>query len=401
MNQESQIKEVLTRGVENIYPNQQALEKKLKSNQKLRLYCGYDPTAPTLHIGHAITIRKLAQFQRLGHEVIFLLGDFTGMIGDPTDKTATRKKMTREELLKNAKNYKKQASKILRFSGRNPAKILYNSQWSDKLSFADLIEIASNFTAQQTIARDMFKKRIQDGRDLYLHEFLYPLAQAYDSVAMDVDLEVGGNDQMFNMLAGRTLMKKMKNKDKFVLTTKLLVDSAGQKMGKTEGKMISLDTPANEMFGQIMAWSDEVIGLGLELCTDLSMEEVNQIIQQIKQGKINPRDVKARLAREIVSIHHSKPAALKAEKEFIRIFRQKEKPSQIPVFKLIARRYHILDLLVQTKLAPSKGEAKRLIEQGGVKIDNKTIKDWQKEIAAKDGLVIQVGKRKFLRVKLP
>jgi len=399
MNQTDKIQEVLTRGVENIYPNRMALEKVLKSGQKIRLYCGYDPTASTLHIGHAITIRKLAQFQNLGHEVIFLLGDFTGMIGDPTDKKATRKKMTREELLKNTKNYKKQASKILRFSGKNPAKILYNSQWSDKLSFASLIEIASYFTAQQTIARDMFKKRIQDGKDLYLHEFLYPLAQAYDSVAMDVDLEIGGNDQMFNMLAGRTLMKKMKNKDKFVLTTKLLIDSAGQKMGKTEGKMIGLDTPANEMFGQIMAWSDEVIMLALEICTDLPMEEVNQIIQQIREGKTNPRDAKARLAREIVTIHHSKPAALKAEKEFNRVFRQKEKPSEMPTFKLTAKKYQILDLLVQTKLASSKSEAKRLVEQGGVKIGNQTIREWQKQIAVKDGLAIQVGKRKFAQIK--
>ena len=399
MNQESQIKEVLTRGVENIYPSGQALEKKLKSGQKIRLYCGYDPTAPTLHIGHAITIRKLAQFQALGHEVIFLLGDFTGLIGDPTDKSKTRPKLTREQLLKNSTNYKKLASKILRFSGKNPAKILYNSQWGDKLSFRGLIEIASNFTAQQTIARDMFKKRIQQGKDLYLHEFLYPLAQAYDSVAMDVDLEIGGNDQMFNMLAGRTLMKKMKNKEKFVLTTKLLVDPSGQKMGKTEGKMVTLDAPANEMFGQIMSWSDEIIALGLELCTDMPIEEVNQIIQQIKQDKMNPRDAKARLAREIVTIHYSKPSAIKAEKEFNRVFKDKEKPSQIPTYKLAAKKYSILDLLVQTKLAPSKAEAKRLIEQGGVKIDNKTIKDWQKEITTKAGLIIQVGKRKFARIK--
>ena len=399
MEQNNKIQEALTRGVENIYPSRQALERKLNSGQKIRLYCGYDPTAPTLHIGHAITIRKLAHFQALGHEVIFLIGDFTGMIGDPTDRTAVRKKLTRQEVLKNAKNYKSQAGKILKFSGRNPAKILYNSKWNDKLSFVDLIELASNFTAQQTMARDMFKRRIQNGKDLYLHEFLYPLIQAYDSVAMDVDLEVGGSDQMFNMLAGRTLMKKIKNKDKFVLTTKLLVDSTGQKMGKTEGNMITLDTRPAEMFGQIMSWSDQVIGLGLELCTDIPMGEVNQIRARIKQGKMNPRDAKARLAREIVTIHHSKKAALRAEKEFNRIFRQKEKPSQIPVFKLTAKNYSILDLLVQTRLAPSKSGAKRLIEQGGVKINSQAVKDWQKKIAAKDGLIIQVGKRKFIRIE--
>jgi tyrosyl-tRNA synthetase len=399
MTQENKIKEALTRGVENIYPSRQALEKKLNSGQKIRLYCGFDPTAPTLHIGNAIQIRKLAQFQELGHEVIFLIGDFTGMIGDPSDKTTTRKKMTREEVLKNAKNYKKQASKILKFSGKNPAKILYNSQWNDKLSFVDLIELTSHFTVQQMLARDMFQKRVKQKKPIYLHEFLYPVAQSYDSVAMGVDLEVGGNDQTFNMLCGRDLIKAVKGKEKFVLTTKLLVDPSGQKMGKTEGKMVSLDTWPAEMFGQIMSWSDEVIGLGLELCTDLPMEEVNQINQQIKQGKINPRDAKAKLAREIVAIHHSQKAALEAEKEFNRVFKEKEKPSQMSTFKLTAKKYSILDLLTQTKLAPSKSEAKRLIEQGGVKIDKQVIKNWQKEIAVKDGLIIQVGKRKFIRLE--
>ncbi len=398
--QEDKIKEALTRGVENIYPSRQALENKLKSNPKIRLYCGYDPTVSTLHIGHAITIRKLAHFQSLGHEVIFLIGDFTGMIGDPTDKTATRKRMTRQELLKNAKNYEKQASKILKFSGPNPAKILYNSQWNDELSFVDLIELAANFTVQQMLIRDMFQKRIAKKKPIYLHEFLYPLSQAYDSVAMGVDLEVGGNDQTFNMLCGRDLIKAVKGREKFVLSTKLLIDPAGQKMGKTEGNMITLDTRPAEMFGQIMAWSDEVMGLGLELCTDLPMEEVNQINQQIKQGKMNPRDAKARLAKEIVAIHHSKKAALEAEKEFNQIFRQKEKPSQIPVCKLTGQKYSILNLLVQTKLAPSKSEAKRLIEQGGVKIDNQVVKNWQKEITIKDGLIIQVGKRKFVQIKI-
>jgi tyrosyl-tRNA synthetase len=399
MDQNDKIQEVLMRGVENIYPDRQSLEKRLKSGQKIRLYCGFDPTAPTLHIGHAITIRKLAQFQTLGHEVIFLIGDFTGMIGDPTDKTEARQKLTREQVLKNAQNYKKLASKILSFSGKNPAKLMYNSKWNDKLSFVDLIELASNFTVQQMIVRDMFQKRIKKSKPIYLHEFLYPLAQAYDSVVMDVDLEVGGNDQTFNMLCGRHLMKAVKNKEKFVLTTKLLVDPTGQKMGKTEGNMVALDEEPNEMFGQIMAWPDSLITLGLELCTDLPMEEIKQIDQEIKQDKLNPRDAKAKLAREIVTIHHSQKAALEAEKEFNRIFKEKEKPSEMPIYKMKIGKYRVLDLLTQTKLAPSKSEAKRLIEQGGVKIDNQTIKDWQKEITIKDGLVIQVGKRKFVQFK--
>jgi tyrosyl-tRNA synthetase len=400
MNKDVQIKEVLTRGVENIYPNRAALEKVLKSGKKLRLYCGYDPSAPTLHIGHAITIRKLAQFQKLGHEVIFLIGDFTGMIGDPTDKTSVRKKLTREQVLKNSKNYQKLAGKILGFSGRNPAKILYNSQWNDKLAFVDLIELASYFTVQQMIARDMFQKRLQQKKPIYLHEFLYPLVQGYDSLAMDVDLEVGGNDQTFNMLCGRDLMKAVKNKEKFVLTTQLLVSASGQKMSKTENNTVALDEKPEQMFGQIMSWPDDLIIPGFELCTDIPMEEINRINQRIKQNQLNPRDAKAKLAKEIVSIHHNKRAAQKAEKEFNRVFREKERPSEIPSFKLRRESYNILDVLVQTKLAPSKSEAKRLLQQGGVKIDKNTVKDWQKEITIKDGMIIQVGKRRFARIRV-
>jgi len=400
MTKQEQINQVLTRGVENIYPNRTSLEKVLKFSKKICLYCGFDPTAPSLHIGHAIQIRKLAQFQKLGHDVIFLIGDFTGMIGDPTDKSKTRPKLTREKVLKNSENYKEQAGKILDFSGKNPAKIMYNSEWNDKLSFIDLINLASNFTAQQTIARDMFKKRIQDGKDLYLHEFLYPIAQAYDSVAMDVDLEVGGSDQMFNMLYGRTLMKKIKNKEKFVLTTKLLVDPKGEKMGKTEGNVVNLDEKPEQMFGQIMSWPDTIITLGLELCTDVSMEEISQINQEIKQGKMNPRDAKVRLAKEIITVHHNKEAAQEAEKEFNKIFQKKERPSEMPVYKIKAQQIDVLDLLFKIRLALSKSKAKQLIEQGGVKIDDVKIKDWKEKITIKDNIIVQVGKRKFVKIKL-
>jgi tyrosyl-tRNA synthetase len=387
------IKEVLEKGVENIYPNKGALEKVLKSGKKIRLYCGYDPTAPSLHIGHAITLRKMAQFQKLGHEVIFLIGDFTAMIGDPTDKILTRKKLTRAQVNKNLKNYKKQASKILKFSGKNPAKVMFNSKWNDKLSFTDLINLASNFTAQQIIVRDMFRKRIKEDKLIFLSEFLYPLIQAHDSVVMDVDLEIGGNDQMFNMLRGRDLMRKLKNKEKFVLTTKLLVDSQGQKMGKTEGNIVNLDESPKEMYGQIMAWSDSLIFPGFELCTDLSLEE----IIKIKEQKNNPRDDKARLAREIVSIHHGKAAAINAEKEFNRVFKEKKAPSKITVIK-IAGKTGILNLIIKTKLAPSKSEAKRLIIQGAVKLDNVIIKDWQKKITPKKGVILRVGKRRFIKL---
>jgi tyrosyl-tRNA synthetase len=349
----NEIKEVLEKGVEKIYPSKEALEKVLKSGKRIRLYCGFDPTSPTLHIGNAIQIRKLAQFQKLGHEMIFLLGDFTGMIGDPTDKIAARRMLTRQQVKNNLKNYKKQASKILKFSGKNPAKIMFNSKWSDKLNFIKLIELASNFTVQQMITRDMFQERIKKHKPIYLHEFLYPLAQAYDSVAMNVDLEIGGNDQTFNMLCGRDLVKAVKNKEKFVLTTKLLNDSSGKKMGKTEGNIINLDEKPEEMFGKIMAWPDSLIIPGFELCTDLSLEEIDKI----KKQKNNPRDDKVRLAREIVSIHHSKLLAEKAEKEFNRLFREGKKPTNIPEVEFNEGIGLTSAVLVETGLAPSRSAA--------------------------------------------
>ena len=399
MTKQEQINQVLTRGVENIYPNRASLEKVLKSDKKIRLYCGFDPTAPSLHIGNAIQIRKLAQFQKLGHDVIFLIGDFTGMIGDP-DKINVRQKLTRQQVLKNSENYKKQASKILDFSGKNPAKVMYNSEWNDKLRFIDLVELASHFTAQQIMVRDMFQERIKKDKPIYLHEFLYPLTQAYDSVAMDVDLEVGGNDQIFNMFCGRDLMKSLKNKEKFVLADKMLTDPSGKKMGKTEGNMVNLDEKPEQMFGQIMSWPDTIITLGLELCTDVSMEEISQINQEIKQGKMNPRDAKVRLAKEIITVHHNKKAAQEAEKEFNKIFQKKERPSEMPVYKIKAQQIDVLDLLFKIKLASSKSKAKQLIEQGGVKIDNVKIKDWKEKITIKDKMIIQVGKRKFVKIKL-
>ena len=383
------MKELLEKGVERIYPSKSALEKVLKS-KKIRLYCGYDGTAKSLHIGNAVTLRKLAQFQKLGHEVIFLLGDFTSMIGDPTDKTAVRKKMTRKEVLANLKNYKKQASKILKFSGKNPAKVMFNSKWNDKLSFIELINLASNFTVQQMMARDMFKQRIKKGKTIYLHEFLYPLTQAYDSVAMDVDLEIGGNDQTFNMLRGRDLMRMLKKKEKFVLTTKLLTDPQGQKMGKTEGNMINLDENPKEMFGQIMAWPDSLIFLGFELCTDLSLDEINKL------KKNNPRDNKAKLAKEVVSIHHSKSAATKAEREFNRVFKEKKTPLIMPTYK--SGPIDISILLFEKGLATSKGDAKRKIKQGAVKEDGQVIHNYHKQIIPKEkGNIIKV-KSRFIKL---
>ncbi|MFZ5559322.1 MAG: tyrosine--tRNA ligase [Patescibacteria group bacterium] len=397
------IKEVLDKGVERIYPSKEALVKVLKSGRRIRLYCGFDPTSPHLHLGNAIQLRKLAQFQELGHEVIFLIGDFTAMIGDPTDKISPRKKLTRAQVNKNLKNYKKQASKILKFSGENPAKIMFNSKWNDKLSFMELVDLASHFTVQQMMVRDMFRKRIKEDKLIFLPEFLYPLIQAYDSVIMDVDLEVGGSDQMFNMLRGRDLMKALKNREKFVLTTKLLTDPSGKKMGKTEGSIINLDENPDEMYGKIMAWSDSLIIPGFELCTDLSIEEVKEISRQIKNKKLNPRDAKARLAKEIVTIHHNEVAALKAEKEFNRVFKEKLTPLDIRTFPEAKLQgiTSTASIITMTGLAQSRSAADRLIEQGAVdiEIDGKVINKYgEKEITLKKGMIIRVGKRRFVKL---
>ena len=397
MTKQEQINQVLTRGVENVYPNKEALEKVLKSDKKIKLYNGIDPTGPSLHLGHSVQMMKLKQFQDLGHKVIVLIGDFTAQIGDPTDKSAVRKQLTHEQVMKNCQGYKEQIGKILDL---NKVEFKYNSKWLGKLSFADTLELSSNFTAQQTLARDMFKKRIEDGKDLYLHEFLYPLMQAYDSVYMDVDLEIGGNDQMFNMLAGRTLMRKIKDKEKYVLTTKLLVDPSGKKMGKTEGNMVNLNEKPDQMFGQIMAWPDGLIIPGLELCTYTPMEEIKQIDKDIKEDKLNPRDAKAKLAKEIISIYYDKKQAEKAEKEFNKVFKEKGKPTDMPVYKATKQKAKIIDILFDSNLTSSKSRARRLIEEGGVKIDNQKITDWQEEISIRNNMIIQVGKRKFIQIKV-
>lgn len=390
------IEEILTRGVEKIYPGKEELKKVLLSGKKLRIYNGIDPTGK-LHLGHSAVLKKLRQFQDLGHEVIVLIGDFTARIGDPTDKLAARKKLSKEQVKKNSANYKKLIGKILDLKKSN-IRFLHNEKWTNKLRPEDMLELASYFTVARLLERDMFQERIKQGKEIYVNEFLYPIFQAYDSVTMDVDIEIGGNDQTFNMLAGRTLMKKIKNKEKFVLTIKLLVDPAGKKMGKTEGNMINLDEKADNMYGQIMSWPDELINLSFELCTNIPIKETKKIKKELKSKKLNPRDAKAKLAKEIVALYHGKPAAQKAEKEFNRIFKKKELPSEIPSIKIAAKNINILDLLVKTKLASSKAEAKRLIEQKGVKINNEIQEDWRKNIPIKNGMIIQVGKRKFVKI---
>lgn len=383
------VKEVLTRGVEKIYPSKEALEKLLRSGRKIRLYQGFDPSMPNLHLGNMVGILKLKQFQDLGHKVTFLVGDFTGMIGDPTDKAVARKRLTRTQVRKNCQTWKEQAGKILKFTGKNPVEWLFNSQWLDKVNFKDLIETTSHFTVQQMIERDFFQKRIEDEKPIFLNEFLYPIAQAIDCVEMDVDLEVGGNDQTFNMLAGRTLMKTLRGKEKLVLTTKLLVDSQGRKVGKTTGNALFLNTTSSDLYGGVMAFPDEVIPLAFELLTLVPLDSIKK--------EAGPMEQKKQLAFEIVKLYHGEKAAKNAEKEFERVFQKREKPQQVPSYQIVKKKDSLVTLLIKTGLAKSNSEAKRLIKQGGVEIGGKTIKEIQ-EITIKDGMIIRVGKKRFIKI---
>ncbi|MBI5728604.1 MAG: tyrosine--tRNA ligase, partial [Candidatus Magasanikbacteria bacterium] len=347
---------VLERGVENIYPQKEFLASLLQSGKRLTLYTGYDPTAPTLHIGNGVSLLKLRQFQELGHKVIMLIGDFTGMIGDPTDKTAARQKLTREQVLANCQEYQKQASAILNFGGDNPVVIKYNSDWLGKMNFSDVLELTSHFTVDRLLERDMFEKRRQEEKPIYLHEFLYPVMQGYDSVAMDVDGEVGGNDQTFNMLAGRTLMKDLKNKEKFVLTLKLLTDPTGKKMGKSEGNMVAFtDTPA-DMFGKVMSWTDGMIVLGFELGTRVPLSAVHEMEKEMAAGA-NPRDFKLRLAFEITKTFLGEAAAQKGREYFQNVIQRKDRPVDMPAIQPSVN--DIVTVLVESKLCSSKSEARR------------------------------------------
>ncbi len=385
------INTVLDRGVAAVYPDRDFLQARLASGERLRLYLGIDPTGPSLHLGHAVALRKLRQLQDLGHEVILLIGDFTAMIGDPTDKAAVRKQLTKAEVLANCRDYKKQASKILRFSGKNPVKLKFNSRWLGKLSFAEVVELASEFTVQQMLERDMFEKRVAEGKPVGLHEFLYPLMQGYDSVAMEVDLEVGGNDQTFNMLAGRDMLKS-RGKDKAVITMKLLEDPTGKKMGKTEGNMITLaDTPA-DMYGKVMSWTDGMMLPAFEILTDVDLTEAQQLIVD------NPRDAKMQLAREVVTSLQSATAAEQAEKAFVQLFQTGDGPADMPEVELPAGGHNVIELFVVAGLVASKSEGRRLVEQHGLAIDDEVVTDVQQEVTITDGMVLRKGKRHFAKV---
>ena len=396
LTKEEKIEILLTKGVAEILPKKEFVETLVRGNKKLTMYCGFDPTGPTLHIGHSIQLRKLRHFQDLGHKIIFLVGDFTARIGDPTDKTAARKQLTEKEIKSNLKLYKKQAGKFISFSGKNAAVIKFNNDWLGKMKFADVLSLASHMTVDQMLKRDMFARRMEEEKPIYIHEFMYPLMQGYDSVAMDIDGEVGGNDQLFNMLAGRTLLKALKNKEKFVITTKLLEDNTGKKMGKSEGNMVSLIDAPTDMYGKIMSWTDGLILPGFELCTDYTPSQIAVIAEELKSG-INPRDIKMRLAFEIVKTCTSQKEAQHAEELFIQTFQKKELPTEAQEMK---RNEKILQvLLVEQGIVSSNSELKRLADAGAV-----TFLDESKTLSYEDVKKIpetgtyKIGKNKFVKI---
>lgn len=393
---EHKINQLLTRGVEEVYPDRETVQKALASGRKLRIYVGFDPTAPQLHIGHALQLKKLREFQDLGHEVIMLVGSFTAMIGDPTDKMATRTQLTQKQVLENAATYKAQASKILNF-GRGGAKLMFNHKWLSKMSFADVIDLASNFTVQQMLERDMFDRRIKKGEPVYVHEFMYPLMQGYDTVAMDVDVELGGSDQTFNMLAGRTLMKKLKEKEKFVIALKLLTNDEGKKMSKSEGGFIALSDAPEEMFGKLMAMHDSMIIPYFELVTDLSMDDIEGKKLAMERG-LNPRDVKMELASMVVEMFHGAEAAQGAKTHFETVFQKGEMPADMTEL-YVSQPSNIIDVLVQAQLVSSRSEARRMIEQKAVKVDGVVVEGVETTVeGTADGVVLQKGKRSFVKL---
>jgi len=372
------------------------------SGKQLSMYIGVDPTGPTLHIGHMISLMKLSEFQKMGHKVIFLIGSFTGMIGDPTGRNSIRKQLTREEVLKNCEKYKEQASIFLNFEGDNPVELRYNSEWHDKLTFRDVINIASHFTVSQMLERDMFQERIKNNQPIGLHEFLYPLMQGYDSVVLGVDGEIGGNDQIFNMLCGRTLMKDLKNREKFVVAMKLLIDPSGKKMGKSEGNMISLIGSSKDMFGKVMSWPDEMIYPGFELCTQISTKDLSIIEDKIKSNE-NPRDLKLQLAYEIVKIYFGEEIAKQEMDNFISQFSNKDLPNNMEDVE-IDKRFKNATEVISTAFNISKTSARKMIEQGAVKIyyngEMKKIIEPNKNVEINNDMVLQLGKLKYKRIKV-
>jgi len=398
---------ILSRGTAEIISIEElrsALERAQKENRPLRVKLGTDPSAPDIHLGHTVVYRKLKQFQDLGHEVYFLIGDFTGRIGDPTGKSTTRKPLTREEVEANAKTFAQQVYKIL---DPDKTKIVFNSTWLSPLTFEDVIKLASKYTVARMLERDDFAKRYQENKPISIHEFFYPLMQGYDSVALRADVELGGTDQKFNLLVGRELQREFGQTPQIALMMPLLVGTDGvQKMSKSLGNYIGIDEKPEEMYGKVMSIPDELMLNYYELVTEVPIDEIKSIFAGLEAGKLHPRDVKRRLAREIVGLYHGQEAAKAAEETFDLVFRRGDIPENIPVFQVPLEELDgpaqiwVVKLLVLAGLVSSSSEARRMIKQGAVKLDGIRIDDESAQVELDSERVIQVGKRKFAQVIL-
>lgn len=390
------IEELLTRGVANIIPGSEALKKALQSGKKLNIYLGIDPTATKIHLGHAVPLRKLQAFAEMGHKVTFLIGDFTALIGDTSDKDGERPVLTSEEIEVNFRTYKQQAEKILDFS---KIKVRHNSEWLQKLMFEDIVKLCQHFSVGDFTSRELIRRRMDEGKRVALHEVLYPVMQGYDSYFMDTDIQIGGTDQTFNMQAGRTLQKDLRNKESFVLATEFLSGTDGKKMSKTGGNAIWLDENPNDMYAKVMAIHDDLIMQYFTLATNLPMKEVAQMEKELQSGQ-HPMHIKHLLALNILLELYDENKAQDARKNFEKTVQQKELPAEITEMVLNPKDYKKVneDVLVALNLAESKSEAKRLFAQSGVEVDGGKVTE-QDKVHIKNNMIIKVGKRKIVRIK--
>jgi tyrosyl-tRNA synthetase len=395
---------IIRRGVVDILLEkelQEKLEKSARTGVPLKIKAGFDPTAPDLHLGHTVLLHKMRQFQQLGHDIFFLIGDFTGMIGDPTGKSETRKPLTREDVLKNAETYKEQVFKIL---DPEKTRVVFNSEWLAKLSGPDMIGLASKYTVARMLEREDFSNRFANQLPISIHEFLYPLIQGYDSVALKADVELGGTDQKFNLLVGRELQREWGQLPQTVITMPLLEGLDGvNKMSKSLGNYIGINEPADEIFGKIMSISDDLMLRYYELLSDTPLAELDELKTSVKSGSVHPMEAKKQLGREMVSRYHGTSAAAQAEENFVKRFRDNQTPEDMPEFRtaisdLAENKILLCKLLCSTDLVKSNSEGRRAIQQGGVKINGEKVSDENLEIPCVGEYILQVGKRRFARV---
>ncbi len=394
MNKDDLINDVLTRGVEDIFVKEN-LETKLRSDKKLRIKLGIDPTGNTIHLGRASVLRKLKKFQALGHQIVLIVGDFTALIGDSSDKSEKRPMLNEKQVKENLKNYIQIVGKIIDI---DKSEIVFNSSWLSKLNFKDIAELAESFSVQQMLARRNFSERYEKGQDISLREFLYPIMQGYDSVAIQADVEIGGFDQLFNVKAGRIIQKHYGMETQDVLTCSMLEGTDGRKMSTSWGNVVNITDEPNDMFGKIMSVKDELITKYFLLCTDVSVENIESIEKELKGGK-NPKEVKLELAKNIVSLYHGEELAQKAVENFEKTFSKKETPDDLPELAVV-KGEELMEVVLKNKVLSSKSEFKRLIDEGAVSIlpEGNKIEDFHFKLE-KD-LVIKLGKHKFLNIKI-